>query len=157
ADPRRKMAGAAGGSILIRPHALERAGGIESIRGEVIDDCGLARRVKGSGGRLWLGLAPVTRSIRSYGSFAGIGRMISRGAFNQLHHSIWMLQLALAGLTVAYLMPPLLTIFSHRMAPALLGAAAWLLMSCCFLPTVRFYRLFPLWSTALPVIAIFYM
>ncbi|HMF89058.1 MAG TPA: glycosyltransferase [Candidatus Angelobacter sp.] len=157
ADPRRTMAGAAGGSILIRPQALERAGGIDSIRGEVIDDCALARQVKASGGKVWLGLTPETRSIRSYGSFVGIGRMISRGAFNQLHHSIWMLLLAVAGLTAAYLMPPLLVIFSHRMAPALLGAAAWLLMSCCFLPTVRFYRLFPLWATALPVIAIFYM
>src|SRR5262245_33974466 len=79
ADPRRTMAGAAGGSILIRPQALERAGGIDSIRGEVIDDCALARQVKASGGKVWLGLTPETRSIRSYGSFVGMGRMISRG------------------------------------------------------------------------------
>jgi hopene-associated glycosyltransferase HpnB len=157
ANPRRKTAGAAGGSILVRPQSLAAAGGIESIRGEVIDDCALAGRVKASGGRVWLGLAAETHSIRPYGSFAGIGRMISRGAFNQLQHSAWMLLLALAGLTVTYLLPPLLVVFSHRLLPALLGAAAWLLMSLCFLPMVRFYRLFPLWAAALPVIAIFYM
>jgi hypothetical protein len=58
---------------------------------------------------------------------------------------------------VTYLLPPLLVLFSHRLLPVLLGAAAWLLMSLCFLPMVRFYRLFPLWAAALPVIAIFYM
>jgi hypothetical protein len=83
--------------------------------------------------------------------------MISRGAFNQLKHSTWMLMLALAGLTATYLLPPLLTIFSHRIAPTLLGAAAWLLMAACFYPMVRFYRLSPLWVVALPVVAIFYM
>src|SRR5215470_6061411 len=121
ANPRRKTAGAAGGSILIRPQSLDRAGGIESIRGEVIDDCALARRVKASGGKVWLGLAAGTHSIRPYGSFSGIGQMISRGAFNQLRHSAWMLLLALAGLSVAYLLPPLLVIFSHRLIPVLLG------------------------------------
>jgi hopene-associated glycosyltransferase HpnB len=157
ANPRRSMAGAAGGSILIRPEALARAGGIEAIRGEVIDDCALARRVKESGGKIWLGLAGETRSIRSYGSFAGIGRMISRGAFNQLKHSAWMLLLAVAGLTATYLLPPMLTFFSHRVTPALLGAAAWALMAVCFFPMVRFYRLSPLWVVALPLVAVFYM
>jgi hopene-associated glycosyltransferase HpnB len=157
ANVRFKMAGAAGGSILIRPAALERAGGIAAIRRELIDDCALARRVKESGGRVWLGLSAETRSIRSYGSFSEIGRMISRGAFNQLRHSGFMLALALAGLTATYLLPPLLAILSHRLIPALLGASAWLLMAGCFLPTVRFYRLSPLWVLALPLIAIFYM
>jgi hopene-associated glycosyltransferase HpnB len=157
ANPRRSMAGAAGGSILIRLEALARAGGIEAIRGEVIDDCALARRVKESGGKIWLGMAGETRSIRSYGSFAGIGRMISRGAFNQLKHSTWMLLLAVAGLTATYLLPPVLAIFSHRMTPALLGAAAWALMAACFYPMVRFYRLSPLWVVALPLVAVFYM
>jgi hopene-associated glycosyltransferase HpnB len=157
ASARFKMAGAAGGSILIRPAALERAGGIAAIHRELIDDCALARRVKESGGRVWLGLSAETRSIRSYGSFSEIGRMISRGAFNQLRHSVLMLALALAGLTATYLLPPLLAIFSHRLIPSLLGAAAWLLMAACFLPTVRFYRLSPLWVLALPLVAIFYM
>jgi len=157
AEPRRKMAGAAGGGILIRPEILERAGGITAIRDEVIDDCALARRVKAAGGRLWLGLSSTTESIRPYGTFAEIGRMISRGAFNQLKHSAWLLLLAVLGLSVTYLVPPLLLFFSHHLAPSLLGAAAWLVMIVCFLPTVRVYGLNPLWAAALPVIATFYM
>jgi len=156
ASPRLPMAGAAGGSILIRPQALARAGGIENIRREVIDDCALALRVKQSGGRIWLGMSDETKSIRPYGSWRGIGQMISRGAFNQLHHSAWMLLLAIAGLTVTYLLPPALVLF-NRHWPAALGAAAWLLMVVCFLPMVRFYRLNPLWALALPLVAVFYM
>src|SRR5260370_20409524 len=78
ANPRRKTAGAAGGSILIRPEALERAGGIESIRGQIIDDCALARRVKQSDGKVWLGLFTATCSLPPYNSLPGIGRMLSR-------------------------------------------------------------------------------
>ena len=46
ADPSRRTAGAAGGCMLIRAATLERIGGIDSIRGEIIDDCALALRVK---------------------------------------------------------------------------------------------------------------
>ena len=160
ANPRYKMAGAAGGSILIRPEALQRAGGIASIRGEVIDDCALARRVKDSGGKIWLGMTGGTRSIRPYGSFSEVGRMISRGAFNQLRHSFWMLLMAIVGLTMAYLLPPvllLLGLFHGQWPLVALGASAWLLMAICFSPMVRFYRLNPLWNLVLPLVAIFYM
>ena len=86
-DPRRQTAGAAGGCILIRREALRRIGGIASIRGELIDDCALARAVKQSGGRVWLGLSAGTRSIREYATFGEIESMIARTAFTQLRHS----------------------------------------------------------------------
>ena len=155
-DPLRKDAGAAGGCILIRPEALARAGGIEAIRSEIIDDCALARRVKLSGGRVWLGLTRDSASVRSYGTFGNIGRMISRAAFNQLRHSTLLLFFAFLGLTLMYLAPPAL-VFSHRLLPAALGMAAWFIMAACFSPMVRFYRLSALWSFALPAIAVFYM
>ena len=65
ADPRRKLAAAAGGCILIRPEALARAGGLQSIRSQIIDDCALARAVKNSGGRISLELAADTSSLRT--------------------------------------------------------------------------------------------
>lgn len=157
ADRRRKTAGAAGGSILIRPDALKRAGGIAAIRGEVIDDCALAAAVKRSGGRVWLGLTQETKSVRPYGSFAEIGRMISRSAFNQLRHSALLLLCSFLGMALVYLLPPLLAIFGRHLAPQLLGAAAWLVMCVCYWPILRFYRLSPLWAPALPLVAVFYM
>ena len=155
-NPRRKTAGAAGGCILIRPNALLKAGGIEAIRNEIIDDCALAARVKRSGGRVWLGLSPDTRSIRPYNSFSAIGHMISRAAFNQLRHSTLLLLATIVGLAITYLAPPALLLSGHLL-PALLGAAAWLLMSICFWPTIRLYRLNALWTLLLPAIAFFYM
>jgi hypothetical protein len=38
-----------------------------------------------------------------------------------------------------------------------LGLAAWALMAIAFQPTLRFYRLSPLWGLALPGIALMYM
>src|SRR5437763_6322690 len=91
ADARRSVAGAAGGCILIRRDALERIGGIARIRGEVIDDCALARAVKQSGGTVWLRLSGATLSMREDGTFGDIGSMIARTAFTQLNYSVWML------------------------------------------------------------------
>ncbi|HUN70965.1 MAG TPA: glycosyltransferase [Steroidobacteraceae bacterium] len=155
ASPRSSIAGAAGGCMLIRPSALARAGGLAAIRGCLIDDCALARAVKTSGGRVWLGLARQTRSLRVYGSFAEIGGMISRTAFNQLRHSYLVLAATLCGLIVTYLAPPLLLL---TQAPPImaLGAGAWLLMGVCYLPMVRFYRLPAAYALTLPAVAAFY-
>lgn len=151
-----KTAGAAGGCILIRSEALARIGGIAAIRNELIDDCALAGAVKRSGGRVWLGLTRETHSLRAYGGFGEIGRMVSRTAFSQLRHSTLLLIAAIAGLFVTYLLPPLL-LLSGKPLPMILGGAAWLLMSAVYLPMVRFYNRSPLWSLALPLITLFYM
>ena len=155
ADPRRRLAAAAGGCLLIRPAALTRAGGLEAIRSQIIDDCALARAVKDSGGRILLQLAAHTRSLRRYGSTGEIGAMISRTAFAQLRHSYLLLAATLAGLFLTYLLPADL-LFSLDPVASSLGLVALLLMSLCYLPMVRFYRLSPLWSLCLPLIATFY-
>jgi len=155
ASSRSSVAGAAGGCMLIRPASLARAGGLAAIRGCIIDDCALARAVKSSGGRIRLDLARQTRSLRVYGSFAEIGGMISRTAFNQLRHSYLALAATLLGLAVTYLAPPLLLLTRQPIVTGL-GAAAWALMSACYLPMVRFYRVSPAYALTLPVVALFY-
>jgi hopene-associated glycosyltransferase HpnB len=155
AAPGRKLAAAAGGCILIRPQALARAGGLQAIRSQIIDDCALARAVKDSGGRISLALVADTRSLRSYASPGEIGAMISRTAFAQLRHSYLLLAATLLGLFLTYLLPAGLLLTAD---PPLVcgGLAALLLMSLCYLPMVRFYGLSPLWSLCLPLIALFY-
>ena len=155
-DPAARSAGAAGGCMLLRPQALAKAGGIASISAEIIDDCALAGRVKRSGGRLWLGLTDSSRSLRSYGTFAEVGRMISRTAFNQLDHSALLLFGTVLGLVLTYLSPIALVFGGSRIA-MLLGGAAWAMMTASYVPMVRFYGLNPLWSLALPVTGIFYI
>ena len=152
-DRRKRTAGAAGGDILVRAEALRKAGGIETIRNELIDDCALAREIKRKGG-IWLGLTRNASSIRSYEGFSGIGRMISRNAFYQLRHSVWLLLGTLLGLGITYLVPPVL-VFLGGWA-SVVGGLAWVAMSLCFLPMVRFYGLSPLWAVTLPFVALFY-
>jgi hopene-associated glycosyltransferase HpnB len=156
ADRGRRTAGAAGGCMLVRPEALDRIGGLAAIRHEIIDDCALAREVKHSGGSLWLGLTNSAASIRPYSTFGEVDSMISRTAFNQLNHSALMLALSLVGLTLTYLLPPLL-LLAHGTPAKALGATAWAAMMLSYLPIVRFYGLTPLWVMALPLVAVFYM
>ncbi len=155
ASPRHRTAGAAGGCILVRPAAIARIGGLQAIRSQIIDDCALARAVKAAGGSVWLGLTHSARSTRSYASFAHIGRMISRTAFNQLHHSYALLAATLGALFVTYLLPVLLLFSGHPPSIAL-ALAAWALMSIAYAPMVRFHGLPARWSLCLPGIAAFY-
>lgn len=142
--------------MLIRPEALNRAGGIAAVRGQIIDDCALAKAVKQSGGRVWLGVTPDTHSDRVYGSFAEIEQMIARTAFNQLQHSSFLLAGALLGLVVTYLVPLALILTANRWL-TVLGVLSLFLMSIAYAPMVRFYGLNLLWSLTLPFSALFYM
>jgi hopene-associated glycosyltransferase HpnB len=155
-DPRRTTAGAAGGCILIRPGALERVGGIAAIRHEIIDDCALARAVKTTGGKVWLGLTGETLSLRPYESFGEIEAMIARTAFNQLRHSLWLLLGATVGMAWLYLLP-LGLLASRKLIFAAMGGLTYLLMAVLYLPMIRFYRLNPLWALTLPFSAVFHV
>lgn len=154
ADPARRTSAAAGGCMLIRRDSLERIGGIERIRGEIIDDCALARRIK-RGGRVWLGPSRETRSIREYGSWRAIWDMVARCAFAQLGYSALLLGLTLFMLAVIYLAPPLL-VASGPLAARLLGAASWMAMSLAFVPTLRAYDGTGWLACLLPAVALFY-
>ncbi len=155
ADAHRKTAGAAGGCILLRRTALERIGGLSAIRGEIIDDCSLARAVKRSGGKIRMSLTRASRSLRAYSGFAEMRDMISRTAFTQLGYSALQLLGTLAGLAITFLFPVALTFAPNARIwlPALL---AWCLMTASFLPTVTFYRQSPIWAPLLPLAALFY-
>jgi hopene-associated glycosyltransferase HpnB len=155
ADEELGTAGAAGGCILLRREALARIGGLEAIRGEVIDDCALAKAVKLSGGKVWMGLTRKSTSLRTYGSFGEIRDLIARTAFTQLRYSAVLLAGTLAGMLLTYV-APLLLLSAHDSTARLLGFSAWLLMSVSFLSTVRFYRTSIVWAPLLPLTAVFY-
>ncbi len=155
ADPTSSLAAAAGGCILIRPAALHRIGGIQAIRGALIDDCSLAHAVKSSGGRIRLDISDDTHSLRIYAGWGEIWSMIARTAFTQLHYSTLLLVGTLFGLILTYLVPPYLALFSQGISQYL-AMITWIAMSFSFWPTIRFYRLSPVWTVALPLITLFY-
>jgi hopene-associated glycosyltransferase HpnB len=154
-DPRKRIAAAAGGCMMIKAAALAKAGGIAVIRDALIDDCSLAKVMK-TQGPIWLGLTERVRSIRASQHVADIHAMVSRSAYAQLRYSPILLALTLIGMALTYWAPPLIALFGHGTARAL-ALAAWALMAVSFWPTLRFYGLTALWAPALPAIATGYM
>ena len=154
-DRRRATAAAAGGCMLVRRKALQAAGGVEAIRGSLIDDCAMARLLKRQG-PIRLSLSERVTRIRPYPTIAEIRRMVVRSAYAQLRHSPLLLAGALAGLAVVFVVPVLAALFGHG-AAQIFGLLAWAIMAVAFRPTLRFYGLSPLWGPILPAIALVYM
>jgi hopene-associated glycosyltransferase HpnB len=166
-DPRRRTAAAAGGCMLVRRSALEAAGGLEPIRGALIDDVAFGTLLKRNGSRIWLGLASDIRSARPYPDLASLWQMIARSAYTQLRYSPALLAGTLLGLLLLYAVPPAAVIAALGAAAAggtgtavvvtgLAGAAGWALMTVSYLPMLRFYELSPFRAPALPLVALLY-
>ena len=152
-DPRSRTAGAAGGCMLVRADALEGAGGIEAIRGEIIDDCALGKALKARG-PIWLGLSRSEYSFRPYRGLGDVWNMVARSAYTQLGHSPLLLAGTLIGLVLVYLVPPLVALgwpLHGGAAAAGAALAAWGLMTWTFQPTLRDYGRSPWLGLALPV------
>lgn len=158
--PGARTAAAAGGCVLLRREAAERAGVPEAIRHAVIDDVTLARAVKRSGGRIWLGLADRVDSVRPYPRLAELWRMVSRSAYAQLLHQPLLLLGTVLGLAVVYLAPPVALAAGLAGAGptvAALGGAAWAVMCGTYLSMLRYYGQ-PWWmAPLLPFTALLYL
>lgn len=154
-----RTAAAAGGCLLVRRAALERAGGVAAVRGAVIDDVALAGRLRSSGASLWLGLGDDVRSVRTYPRLGDLWAMVSRSAYTQLRYSPPLLAATLAGLGALYVGPVAATVAGTvRRRPQLLaaGASAWSLMALTYLPMVRHHGLPRRWALTLPASAALY-
>jgi hopene-associated glycosyltransferase HpnB len=154
-DPKRSVAAAAGGCMLARRETLAAAGGLEALRGALIDDCALGALMKRQG-PVWLGLTEGADSLRAYPAFADFRRMVARSAFAELRYSPLRLAGAVAGMFVTYLAPPLLAMFAHGLAQAA-GALAWAAMAVSLAPALRLYRRSLAGGLALPAIALAYV
>ncbi|WP_433917092.1 glycosyltransferase [Streptomyces sp. NBC_01744] len=155
-----RTAAAAGGCVLLRTAAAERARVPESIRQAVIDDVSLARAVQRSGGRIWLGLAERVDSVRPYPRLADLWRMVSRSAYAQLRHNPLLLVGTVLGLALVYLAPPVTLaagLLGGDPSAAWVGGAAWVVMAGTYMPMLSFYRQ-SLWlAPLLPFTAVLYL
>ncbi len=168
-SPGSKVAAGAGGCMLIRHSALAKAGGLEKIKGALIDDVALGTLLKRDGNRCWLGLTTDIRSVRPYPRLADLWNMIARSAYVQLRYSPLLLAGTILGLLFLYAAPPA-GLIAWAVAglsgggpggeiTTLVGAAGlagWALMTRSYLPMLSFYRLSLLRAPTLPLIAIFY-
>lgn len=155
-------AAAAGGCMLLRRDALRDAGGIEAIKGALIDDVALGRLIKtrpSGRGRIWLGHAERTVSLRVYAGLPSIWQMVVRTADIQLDHSLFNLAGTVAGMGVIYLAAPLAVLawpFHQENVLGFLGVLGWLMMSAAFQPTLKLYQTSVLWAATFPLAALLY-
>ena len=155
-DPRRATAAAAGGCMLVRREALHAAGGLEAVRGALIDDCALGALMKGQG-PIWLGLTESVESLRAYSTFADIRRMVARSAFAELRYSPLSGSPARSrGWRSSISRPPLFAVFARGWAQGA-GALAWAMMALSFAPILRLYGRPLAGALALPAIAAAYV
>ena len=166
-NPNRKLAGAAGGCILIRSRALERIGGMGCLKEALIDDCTLAAKVKESvspdsadgKSRIWLGLGSEIISLRPYPDLETVWKMVSRTAFTQLNYSVLLLIGTLVAMTLIYLTAPIGLVWcvvTGNWVGAIAAGGTWGLMALSYWPTLKFYKQSPLWALTLPAIAFLY-
>ncbi len=158
-NPDNPTAAAAGGCILIRRKVLEEIGGIQVVRQALIDDCALAAAVKSKERKIWLGLSNLTCSLRPYPSLETIWSMVVRTAFTQLNYSPLLLVGTLLGMVVIYVVLPVGFVWSAVLgnwSVAIVGLFGWLLMTACYLPTIRFYRCSFWYAFCLPAVAFLY-
>jgi hopene-associated glycosyltransferase HpnB len=153
-DPLRSTAAAAGGTILLRRRALVRIGGMDAVRGALIDDVALAAAVK-KGGRIWIGHSAMARSVRAYPDAADVWRMVARTAYVQLRFSPILLLGTVLAMALVWLVPPFATLFAHGIT-RWLGLLAWIMLAASYLPTLRRFGRSPAWAPFLPLVAAFY-
>lgn len=164
--PGGRVAAAAGGCVLVRAGALERAGGLGAIRGALIDDLALARAVKGAGGTIRLALSRgAVTSVRPYPDVASVWRMVRRSAFTQLRRSWPLLAAVTAVLALMVAVPPAALAAGVAGAalgaggwplPLAAGAGAWAVMAAVALPATGAFGLPRRWALALPLAGVLY-
>ena len=158
-NPRKAIAAAAGGCILIRRQTLEEIGGIAVIRDALIDDCSLAGKVKSQNYKIWLGLTSSNISLRPYDELKTIWDMVARSAYTQLNYSVLLLIVSVLGMILVYLTAPITLVIGliyQNIAIALAAIIIWLIMAIAYFPTIRLYKLPVWWSFTLPAIALLY-
>jgi hopene-associated glycosyltransferase HpnB len=158
-NPKKAIAAAAGGCILIHREALNRIGGLQIIRQALIDDCSLAKAVKSNHGKIWLGLSTSTISLRPYDSLKTIWDMVARSAYTQLNYSPLLLVGSLLGMILVYLLPPIgitLGAVLGNWMITLSSFIAYLCMTFAYFPMIRFYKCSPIFAFSLPIIAFLY-
>ena len=126
-NPKTPGAVGIGGFFLMRRSVLERVGGYEALKDEVLEDVRLAEMIKRSGSRLFTEYAPSLLSTRMYRNFGEMWECSTKNWFAGMKFS---LPLAMSGVFSMYLMsvlPPLIALASAIGLAAGMSANLWLL------------------------------
>ena len=148
---------------MIERKALDDIGGVETVKGDLIDDCALGKALKdpkGAKRSIWLGFDDGIVSLRDNRELDTIWKMVTRTAFTQLRFSGVLVVGSVLGMALTYLVAPIavLTVPLHGSVVAFVfGWFAYLGMTLAYAPTLRRYKKSMLWALILPLSALVYM
>ena len=128
-NPKSPGAVGIGGFFLMRRTVLERVGGYEALKDEVMEDVRLAELIKRSGARLLTERAPNLLSTRMYRNFGEMWECSTKNWFSGMKFS---LPFALSSVLSMYLMavvPPLIALASAIGLAAGVSVDLWLLFT----------------------------
>jgi hopene-associated glycosyltransferase HpnB len=151
-----KVAAAAGECLLLETRLIGGIGSFRALRGKLIDDCALARKVKFLGHKTWIGLTHSVGSLRFYDHLSEIWNMVARMAFRQLRYSVLLLFLCTAVMAMASWLPVAGLLFPVVIAKLISTVALCVMVLTCY-PTLKFYGLSRRWGIAMPPVGRLYL
>ncbi len=111
-DPKSDRAVGIGGFFLIRRAVLDRVGGYEALKDEVMEDARLAERIKHSGARLLIEQAPALLSTRMYKTFAEMWECSTKNWFSGVNFSLPFALFCVFSMYAVAVIPPLIAVGS---------------------------------------------
>jgi chlorobactene glucosyltransferase len=111
-NPKTQGALGIGGFFLMRRDVLERIGGYEALKDEVLEDVRLAEMIKRSGRRLLSEYAPDLISTRMYRNFGEMWESCTKSWFAGMKFSLPFAMLCVCWMYLIAVMPPLVGLIS---------------------------------------------
>ena len=111
-NPNSQRAVGIGGFFLMRRAVLERVGGYEALKDEVLEDVRLAELIKHSGGSLLAEYAPSLLRTRMYRNFGGMWECCTKNWFAGMNFSLLLAMWCVFSMYLIAVVPPLLALAS---------------------------------------------
>lgn len=124
-NPKTQSALGIGGFFLIRRSVLERVGGYEALKDEVLEDVRLAEMIKRGGGGLLAEYAPDLVSTRMYRTFAEMWESCTKGWFAGMKFSLSFAMLGVTWMYVIAVVPYLAAVAAVVMFAAGADSEIW--------------------------------
>ena len=157
-DPKSPVTLAAGGFILVKRSAYAKVGGHEAVKGQIIEDVQLGRKLKAGGAKLHTRATADLVGTRMYEGFADLWEGLSKNAYAGMDYDpkkFWVgivIAVAVAVLPPVYLVAALVTAARTHSTMAWvavgLAATAVVCQALIHLRTVRHMKM-PAWHCAL--------
>ena len=160
-DPKTERGVGIGGFFLIRRTVLDRVGGYEALKDEVMEDARLAERIKRSGARLLVDSAPALLRTRMYKTFREMWECSTKNWFSGVNFSLPFALLCVVSMYSVAVVPPLIAVLSAiaiasgvsvDLVPVFAAAAAsWFLQVLVMAVVSRSSEVSPVYALTVPL------